>query len=222
MNKYDVVLFDLDGTLLDTLEDMCDSVNHVMEKFGYPVHSLEKVRSFIGNGIRKLIERALPEGTDSKTCELALAEYRRYYGENCMVKTRPYEGIPELLSELKERGFRIGVVTNKNAEAAEKLCSHYFPDTVEVVTGQKDSLPKKPDPAMVQSALEQMGVVGKKTVYIGDSETDIETAANSQMDCIICLWGFREKEYLLQKGAKTIVSQASEIADLVTLFPERQ
>lgn len=221
MNKYDVILFDLDGTLLDTLEDMCDSVNHVMETFGYPAHSIEKVRSFIGNGIRKLIERALPEGTDREICELALAEYRRYYGENCMVKTRPYEGIPELLSALKERGCRIGVVTNKNAEAAEKLCSHYFPETVEVVMGQRDSLPKKPDPAMVRAAMEQMGVSGKKAVYIGDSETDIETAANSQMDCIICLWGFREEEYLLRKGAETTVRQAAEIADLVTLFPEK-
>lgn len=215
MRKYDVILFDLDGTLLYTLEDMRDSVNHVMELFGYPVHTTEEVRSYIGNGIRKLIERALPAGTDSEICDRALAEYRRHYNDNCMVKTRPYEGVPELLQELKARGHRIAVVTNKNAEAAEKICRHYFPDTVELTLGQVDSIPKKPDPAMVRSAMEQMGVSGKSAVYIGDSETDIETAANSQMDCIICLWGFRDEEYLKEQGAEVTVRNASEIAALV-------
>lgn len=215
MKKYDVILFDLDGTLLDSLEDMKNSVNHVMRLFGYPEHTLDEVRSYIGNGIRKLIERSLPADAGAETVEKALAEYRRYYDGHCMICTHPYPGIPELLKELKERGFLLAVVTNKNHEAAEAMCSRYFPGIFSVVLGQRDSMPKKPDSAMVSAAMDRLDAADRKAVYIGDSEVDILTAENAGIDGIICLWGFREESFLRERGARVTVSRAEEIAVLV-------
>ena len=215
MRKYDVILFDLDGTLLDSLEDMKDSVNYVMRRFGYPEHTLDEVRSYVGNGIRKLIERSLPGNAGSETVEKALEEYRRYYDTHCMVKTRPYPGILQLLGNLKDRGFLLAVVTNKNHEAADEMCSHYFPGIFSVVLGQRDSIPKKPDPAMISVAMKKLNAEGKNAVYIGDSEVDIMTAKNAGMDGIICLWGFREESFLRANGADVTVHSADQIASLV-------
>ena len=215
MKKYDVILFDLDGTLLDSLEDMKDSVNHVMGDFGYPEHTLAEVRSYIGDGIRKLIERALPPDAGDEILEEALKEYREYYNAHCMIKTKPYPGILPLLKNLKERGYPIAVVTNKNHEAAEAMCRRYFPDMISAVIGQRDGIPKKPDSIMVSLAMTQLNAEGKKAVYIGDSEVDILTARNSGLDGIICLWGFREEAFLSAKGAEVTVREAAEIAALV-------
>ena len=211
MRKYDTILFDLDGTLLDSLEDMKDSVNYVMRQFGFPEHTLEEVRSFIGNGIRKLIERSVPEGTDAETCESALAMYRAYYNDHCMVKTRPYSGISELLQSLKSDGYRLAIVSNKNEEAVKLMRRHYFDQTIDIAAGQTDSIPKKPDPAMVSAALTALDSSPKRAVYVGDSEVDIQTAKNSGLDCIICLWGFRSEEFLLEHGAEMTVRDAGEL-----------
>ena len=213
--KRDVVLFDLDGTLLDSLEDMKDSVNHVMGELGFPVRTLDEIRSFVGNGIRKLIERSVPQGTDSETCERALAAYRSYYGQHCMEKTRPYPGIPELLETLKRQGVRMAIVSNKNEDAVRAVHARYFPDTIEIAVGQSDAVPKKPDPAMVYAALRQMGVSAERAVYVGDSEVDIETAKNAGIDCITCVWGFRTKEFLLENGARILAERAEEIPQLL-------
>ncbi len=215
VRKYDTVLFDLDGTLIDSLGDMTDSVNYVMEKFSYPTHTEDEVRSYIGDGIRRLIERALPAGTAQDIVEKALKEYRSYYNGHCMVRTRPYEGIQELLAQLKAEGIRTAVVSNKNDEAASQICAHYFPGTVDVVIGQRDGVPKKPDPAMVRAALEQLGTGDGRAVYVGDSEVDILTAQNSRMDCITCLWGFRDPEFLVKNGAKAVVSSAAELLEML-------
>ncbi len=213
MRKYDTILFDLDGTLLDSLEDMKDSVNYVMGRLGFPEHTLEEIRGFIGNGIRKLIERSVPAGTDDETCEKALEMYRAYYNDHCMIKTRPYEGISELLRQLKSEGRRLAIVSNKNAEAVEMMRLHYFRGIIDVAFGQKDSVPKKPDPAMVSAALKELKAPPERAVYVGDSEVDIQTAVNSGLDCITCLWGFRSEEFLIEHGAETIVHSTEELRE---------
>ncbi len=215
MRKYDTVLFDLDGTLLDSLEDMKDSVNHVMEEFGFPKHSLEEIRSFVGNGIRRLIERSVPEGTDGETCERALQSYRSYYNDHCMIRTRPYDGIPELLHALKADGFALAIVSNKNEEAVEEMRAHYFGDVIPLAFGQSDAVPKKPDPAMVYKAMERLGAAKERCVYVGDSEVDIETAKNAGIECITCLWGFREREFLTERGARILAEKAEDILGIV-------
>lgn len=220
MRKYDTILFDLDGTLLDSLEDMKDSVNYVMRQFGFPEHALEEVRSFIGNGIRKLIERSVPAGTDGETCERALAMYRGYYNDHCMIKTHPYEGISELLQNLKSDGYRLAIVSNKNAEAVKLMRQRYFDGVIDVALGQTDNIPKKPDPSMVSAALEALQATPQRAVYVGDSEVDIQTAKNSGLDCITCLWGFRSEEFLMEHAAQKTVRSAQELAEALEALDE--
>lgn len=215
VKKYDAILFDLDGTLLDSLEDMKDSVNHVMREFGFPEHTTEEIRTFVGNGIRRLIERSVPEDTDPRTCEAALKVYRSYYNDHCMIKTKPYDGVPELLAALKKEGFAMAIVSNKNEEAVEEMREHYFGDLVPLAFGQSDAVPKKPDPSMVYAAADRLGIPKERCIYVGDSEVDIETAKNAGIDCITCLWGFREKEFLLAEGARVLAEAAEDIRRIV-------
>lgn len=222
MKKYDAILFDLDGTLLDSLEDMKDSVNHVMREFGFPEHTTEEIRTFVGNGIRRLIERSVPEGTDPRTCEAALKAYRSYYNDHCMIKTKPYDGVPELLGALKKEGFAMAIVSNKNAEAVEEMREHYFGDLIPLAFGQSDAVPKKPDPSMVYAAADRLGIPKERCIYVGDSEVDIETAKNAGIDCITCLWGFREKEFLLAEGARVLAEAAEDILRVVGEEKERE
>ena len=222
MRKYDTVLFDLDGTLLDSLEDMKDSVNHVMREFGFPEHTTEEIRTFVGNGIRRLIERSVPEDTDPRTCEAALKVYRSYYNDHCMIKTKPYDGVPELLAALKKEGFAMAIVSNKNEEAVEEMREHYFGDLVPLAFGQSDAVPKKPDPSMVYAAADRLGIPKERCIYVGDSEVDIETAKNAGIDCITCLWGFREKEFLLAEGARVLAEAAEDILRVVGEEKERE
>lgn len=209
--NYDTVLFDLDGTLLDTLEDMWLSVNHVMSQLGFPERTLDEVRRFVGNGIRMLIRRATPEEADEVVLEQALSMYREYYDDHCLVRTRPYEGILRMLQDLKDAGCQTAIVTNKNAEATEKIHAHYFTGLIPVAIGQTDAIPKKPDPSMVQLALHQLERPGRRVVYIGDSDVDIQTAANSGLDCISCTWGFRSRAFLLEHGATALADTPEDI-----------
>ncbi len=222
VKKYDAILFDLDGTLLDSLEDMKDSVNHVMREFGFPEHTTEEIRTFVGNGIRRLIERSVPEDTDPRTCEAALKVYRSYYNDHCMIKTKPYDGVPELLAALKKEGFAMAIVSNKNEEAVEEMREHYFGDLVPLAFGQSDAVPKKPDPSMVYAAADRLGIPKERCIYVGDSEVDIETAKNAGIDCITCLWGFREKEFLLAEGARVLAEAAEDILRVVGEEKERE
>ena len=222
VKKYDAILFDLDGTLLDSLEDMKDSVNHVMREFGFPEHTTEGIRTFVGNGIRRLIERSVPEDTDPRTCEAALKVYRSYYNDHCMIKTKPYDGVPELLAALKKEGFAMAIVSNKNEEAVEEMREHYFGDLVPLAFGQSDAVPKKPDPSMVYAAADRLGIPKERCIYVGDSEVDIETAKNAGIDCITCLWGFREKEFLLAEGARVLAEAAEDILRVVGEEKERE
>ena len=212
MKKYSIYVFDLDGTLLDTLGDLAASVNYALRTHGMPEHSIEDVRRFVGNGVRKLMERAVPEGADNPQFEAAFATFRAYYMEHAQDTTRPYEGIPETLATLKAQGCRLAVVSNKMRKATEELCRHFFPDTIEVAIGEDEAagIRKKPAPDTVFEALRVLGDKGD-AVYVGDSDVDIQTAHNAGIPCISVLWGFRDKDFLLQHGANTFISAPSEL-----------
>lgn len=211
--KYNTYIFDLDGTLLDTLGDLATSVNYALRVHGMPEHSLEAVRRFVGNGVRLLMERAVPDGAGNPCFEEAFATFREHYMEHSLDTTRPYEGIPETLAALKAGGCRIAVVSNKMMAATEALCRHFFPDTVEVAIGEHEAegIRRKPAPDTVYEALRRLGVEKGSAVYVGDSDVDILTARHAGLPCISVLWGFRDREFLIQNGAQTFVSAPSEL-----------
>lgn len=211
--SYQTYIFDLDGTLLDTLGDLAASVNYAMRTHGMPEHSVDEVCRFVGNGVRRLMERAVPGGAAHPAFEAAFATFRRHYMEHSLDTTRPYEGIPEMLQELKRRGKHTAVVSNKFDAATKELCRHFFPDTIDVAVGEHEAegIRKKPAPDTVLQALSQLGVGQEGAVYVGDSDVDIQTARNSGLPCISVLWGFRDREFLLAHGAETFVSQPLEL-----------
>jgi phosphoglycolate phosphatase len=210
---YTTYIFDLDGTLLDTLDDLAASVNYALRTHGMPGHSTDDVRRFVGNGVRKLMERAVPDGADNPLFEEAFATFRQHYMTHSLDTTRPYKGIPETLAALKARGCRLAVVSNKMMAATQSLCSHFFPDTIEVAIGEHEAegIRKKPAPDTVIAALDALGVGKERAVYVGDSDVDIQTAANAGLPCISVLWGFRDKDFLIQHGAKTFISAPHEL-----------
>ena len=197
------ILFDLDGTLLDTLEDLADAVNHTMRQFGYPERTLEEVRCFVGNGARKLIERAVPDGAD---VDAVLAAFRTYYDAHCQVKTKPYGGIMEALAEL-EKKYPIAVVSNKPDSAVKSLCADYFPGLY--ARGESTDCPRKPAPDMVFKAMEAIGV--ERCIYVGDSEVDVLTAKNAGMPCLSVLWGFRDREEIEAEGGNCFCINTAEL-----------
>ena len=213
---YKVYIFDLDGTLLDTLTDLAASVNYALREHGMPEHSVDDVRRFVGNGVRKLMERAVPDGADNPLFDEAFATFRQHYMEHDLDTTRPYDGIPEMLATLKSRGCRIAVVSNKMMAATQELCQHFFPDTVEVAIGEHEAegIRKKPAPDTVYAALSALGVTKDHAVYVGDSDVDIATARHAGLPCISVLWGFRDRDFLLQHGATTLVTIPSELCEL--------
>ena len=214
--KYNTYIFDLDGTLLDTLQDLANSVNYALRQYGLPEHSLDDVRRFVGNGVRLLMERAVPDGAQHPQFEAVFATFRQHYMEHSLDTTRPYDGIVETIHELKMRGCRLAVVSNKMMAATQELVTHFFPE-IEVAIGEHEAagIRKKPAPDTVYEALRQLGlVVGgfpDDTVYVGDSDVDIATARNSGLPCISVLWGFRDKPFLLEHGATTFVSTPQEL-----------
>ena len=213
MKTYSTYIFDLDGTLLDTLGDLAASVNYALRQHGMPEHSLDDVRRFVGNGVRLLMERAVLDGAANPLFEEAFATFRRYYMDHALDTTRPYDGIPETLAELHKRGCHIAVVSNKMMAATRELCHHFFPDTVEVAIGEHEAegIRKKPAPDTVLAALHELGVGKDEAVYVGDSDVDIETARNAGIPCISVLWGFRDRDFLLQHGARQFVSTPKEL-----------
>lgn len=213
--KYDLVIFDLDGTILNTLEDLRDSLNYALDRMGFPERSLEEVRNFVGNGIRKLIERALPQGGDDKTVEEMLVLHRDYYQVHCADKTRPYDGISEMLAKLKQREIQLAVLSNKPDYAVKILCDKYFPGIFDKAYGFREGIERKPSPEAVFALLEEFGVPREKAVYVGDSEVDVQTAKNAGLDMMIVEWGFRDREFLIESGAVNLVSVPSEILERV-------
>lgn len=221
---YDTYIFDLDGTLLDTLSDLAAAVNYALRSHEMPEHSLDDVRRFVGNGVRKLMERAVPDGTENPDFEAVFATFRQYYMAHSLDTTRPYEGIPETLAALKARGCHLAVVSNKMMAATQELCQHFFPDTIEVAIGENEAagIRKKPAPDTVFAALNALGsprlTLGSprqsSAVYVGDSDVDIETARHAGIPCISVLWGFRDRDFLIKHGAKTFISAPSELLSL--------
>lgn len=209
------IVFDLDGTLLNTLEDLCDSTNFALEKHGYPKRDLEEIRRFVGNGVHKLIERAVPKGVEGDVLEACYADFCAHYKVNMENKTAEYPGISDMLSTLYDAGYKMAIVTNKADFAAQVLCKKLFGSYVKTVVGSVDGRPNKPAPDGVYYALEQMGVTKEEAVFIGDSEVDIQTAKNAEMDVIGVLWGFRTADDLKKTGAQTMVEDTTELKKLL-------
>ena len=212
---YQTAIFDLDGTLLDTLEDLFRAVNRALRRHGLPLRTRDEIRSFVGNGVERLVRRSLPEGYAEETASSVLADFKTTYAAICRDNTRPYDGILPLLSTLRERGIRIAVVSNKFDAATKALCAEYFGELVDVAIGERADIRKKPSPDTVFEALTALGVAADDAVYIGDSEVDIQTAKNCDMDCISVTWGFKDTDFLLANGAKTLAHTPDQLLDLL-------
>ncbi len=211
MREFETYVFDLDGTLLETLKDLAASTNFALRQYDMPEHSIEDVRMFVGNGVKKLMERAIPNGLDNPKFEEVYATFRQHYLNHNLDTTKPYDGIPELLRELKGRGKKLAIVSNKFYAATQDLARHFFPDTIEVAIGERENIKKKPAPDTVVEALRQLGVSKEGAVYIGDSDVDIMTARNSGLPCASVLWGFRDKEFLLEHGATFFAEKPDDL-----------
>jgi len=211
------VIFDLDGTLLNTLEDLCESTNYALNKFNYPQKTLNEVKSFVGNGVKKLIERAIPDGENNKDFEKCLEIFKEHYAKNMYNKTAPYPGVMEMLKELRLEGVHTAVVSNKFDKAVKELCRKYFGDLIQVAIGENEAagVRKKPAPDSVFKAMAEIQATIDGVIYAGDSETDVQTARNAEIDCIGCTWGFRPREVLEKEGAKYIIDSPDEILKIV-------
>lgn len=212
---FDTVIFDLDGTLLNTLEDLADSTNYALSVSGYPTRTLEEIRTFVGNGIARLLDRAVPEGTDAAATAACLERFRAHYMLNMENKTAPYPGVPELLRRLKDQGCRMGIVSNKFDGAVKGLAQAYFEGLLPVAIGESKSVARKPAPDTVFRALSELGAGAESAVYVGDSEVDLETARNAGLPCISVSWGFRDAELLRQRGAERIVDDAAALYEAI-------
>lgn len=208
---YNTYIFDLDGTLLSTLGDLAASCNYALRTNGMPERTIDEVRVFVGNGVKKLMERAVPNGEDNPAFEKTYSDFRKHYMEHNLDTTKPYDGVMDLLKELNSRGKKVAVVSNKFYAATQELCRHFFGNLVQVAIGEREDIRKKPAPDTVIEAMRQLGVTTEGAVYIGDSDVDIETARNSGMPCISVLWGFRDRDFLLQHGATTLVGTPADI-----------
>ena len=201
------IIFDLDGTLLDTLGDLCDSVNYALRFHGHPVRTLEEVRRFVGNGIGNLIRRAAPEGADT---DAVLQTFREYYHAHSQVKTCPYEGIVAALNGIREK-YPVAIVSNKVDSAVKPLCEMFFPGVYAL--GETSQCPRKPAPDMVYRAMADIGV--EKCLYIGDSEVDVTTAANANVECLCVTWGFRDREDLIAAGGKYFCDDPKDLMRMI-------
>ena len=214
MPAYKTVVFDLDGTLLNTLEDLTISTNAALAAHGMPAHPIEDVRRFVGNGIALLIHRAVPAGTPADVEAAVLEDFKRHYGAHCEDHTGPYRGVPEMLARLRSAGVALAVVSNKADFAVQELVARQFPGTFDAVLGENEAagISKKPAPAMVDAALARMGRRRDGLVYVGDSEVDVQTADNAGCPCLSCTWGFRTREELVEAGATKFVETPAELA----------
>lgn len=210
------ILFDLDGTLLDTLEDLTDATNYALEQYGCPARSLEQVRQFVGNGAELLIRRALPGKESDPAAEAVLGVFRTYYDAHCRNKTRPYAGILEALAVLREK-YPLAVVSNKPDSAVKRLCRDYFPGLYS--RGEEPDCPRKPAPDMVFKAMEALNV--DRCIYVGDSEVDVATAKNAKVPCLTVLWGFRDRELLEQTGAEHFCGDPAELPAAIAAMEEQ-
>lgn len=216
--QYQLAIFDMDGTILNTLQDLTNSLNAALAKSGYPQHTAEEVRFFVGNGIRKLIERGVPAGTPVEQIDTVHHDFTAHYQVHCADTTQPYDGIPELLQTLRRAGCKTAVVSNKADYAVQELCKQYFDGMFDFAVGEREQILKKPAPDSVNEVLQKLQIDRRQAVYIGDSDVDIQTAKNAAMDGIFVEWGFRSKEFLLEHGAVLTVSTPNEIAHIILVY----
>jgi phosphoglycolate phosphatase len=213
--KYKAIIFDLDGTLTDTLEDLYLSVNYALRSCGLPERSLDEVRRFVGNGVRQLIERAVPEGTEPPVVTKCFETFHSYYIIHCQDHTALYPGIATLLMSLHTKGYRMAVVSNKIQDGVTELAQSYFRGVIDVAIGEQPGIPRKPEPDMLYNALAQLGVDASEAIYVGDSDVDLQTAANAGLPCISVLWGFRSRNFLVAHGATMLAETPQDILQLV-------
>ena len=211
MEKYKIAIFDLDGTILNTIEDLADSTNYALACNNLPQRSLEEIKSFVGNGIRKLIERAVLPDTDKEVVDKVHQSFTEHYKVHCADKTRPYEGINDVIIQLREKGIKTAVVSNKADYGVQLLCQDYFDGLFDYAVGEKEGNRRKPYPDAVYEVLDKFGIDKEDAVYIGDSEVDYQTSRNAGIDVIMVGWGFRKAAYLLEIGAKFVISNPNEI-----------
>ena len=209
------VIFDMDGTLLDTLEDLADATNEGLKACGYPQRTLEEIRLFVGNGVRKLIIRALPETSSSKEIDECLDAFHKYYKVHSQDKTKPYGKMEELLKKLKEKGIHTAVLSNKFDAAVKELADYYFPGLLELAYGERDGVRTKPAPDSVFAIMEELKTNPEHTIYVGDSDVDMETAVNANVPAVGVTWGFRDRALLEEKGATYIIDQPLELLELI-------
>ncbi len=213
--KYKGILFDLDGTLLDTIDDIADAVNYAMRKYSLPEWSVAEVKSFVGNGLENLMTRCIPKGYDHPQFEVIYRDFKAFYMDHSCIKTKPYDGIMELLEKLDSEGRKMAVISNKSDAAVKSLNALFFEKHIGLALGERHGVPKKPAPDAVLDAAEMIGVDTNDCVYIGDSEVDIVTAENAGLPCICVTWGFRPEELLIEKGAETIAHNIEELYQLL-------
>lgn len=211
--KYKLAIFDLDGTVLDTLNDLADSVNYALKKNHFPERSLDEIRSYVGNGIRLLIDRSVPEFTSYESIDKVFNDFKLYYSEHSCDKTRPYDGIVELLNCLRQNGIITAVVSNKADFAVQTLVNRYFNGLFDYYAGEREFVAKKPAPDSVYDVIYHFNFSFSDAVYIGDSEVDIQTAYNAKIDSVIVDWGFRDRDFLINSGASVVLSSVDELSD---------
>jgi phosphoglycolate phosphatase len=209
--KYKAIIFDLDGTLLDTLTDLAEGTNYALRVNGFPERTIDEIRRFVGNGARKLIERAVPEGQAEAALEKVRQSFDVYYKIHCKDHTGPYPGIMEMLKELAQKGYALGVVSNKPDFAVQELIPEYFPGLFDSVSGEREGIVKKPAPDLIWEAMKNLQADKAEAIYVGDSEVDLEAAANAGIPCISVAWGFKGRKFLEEHKAEMIIDKPSEI-----------
>ena len=215
MKKYKIVLFDMDGTILDTLQDLSDSVNWALRACGLPERTYAENRRFLGNGIFNLIHRAVPEGTPQDLEDKVRTVYKHHYEQHCNDTTKPFDGIPEAMEQLRKRGYRLACVSNKPDDDVARLAEQHFGGLLDAWSGPLPGMPIKPAPDLCDRILAMEGLTREDAVYVGDTEVDIETAKNAGMECIVCAWGFRDEDWLIECGAKTIIHRPEELLEIL-------
>ena len=213
MNK--MVIFDLDGTLLDTLDDLCNSVNYSLRTNNFPERSLAEVRTFVGNGIRLLIERSVPEGTSKELIDKTFECFKTYYAVHCNDKTKTYPGVMDMLKELKKNGYKIAVLSNKAQYAVTKLCNIYFNNLLDDAVGARENVAKKPSPDALYICAENNNINLNNDIYVGDSDVDVATANNAGVRGIAVTWGFRSRELLIKCGAENLADNTDELLQIL-------
>ena len=213
--KYDLAIFDLDGTILDTLNDLANAVNYALDLHGYPTRTVEEVRIFVGNGVANLISRAVPAGTDASACAAVLADFKARYREHVNDLTRPYPGIPALLKALRDAGVRVGINSNKFDAALQNLCRIHFAGLYDLAAGECETTPKKPDPTAAKRMMAAFRIPPERTVYIGDSAVDLQTAKNAGADSAWVSWGFRRREEMQGCEAVNTFDSVEELREFL-------